>query len=78
VVVHVSKGADLVVVPDVTFETIEQATADLATAGLQVGNVKNYRPGGVVMSQDPIGGTNGKVPRGTQVDLVLRKRGPGG
>jgi len=78
VVVHVSKGADLVVVPDVTFETIEQATADLATAGLQVGNVKNYRPGGVVMSQIPIGGTNGKVPRGTQVDLVLRKRGPGG
>ena len=30
------------------------------------------------MSQDPVGGTDAKVPRGTQVDLVLRKRGPGG
>lgn len=75
VVVHVSKGADLVLVPDVTFETIKQATADLAAAGLQVGNVKNYRPDGVVMSQDPVGGTDAKVPRGTQVDLVLKKRG---
>ena len=53
VVVHVSKGPDLVVVPDVTIETIEQATSDLASDGLQVGNVRNYRPGGVVLSQDP-------------------------
>jgi eukaryotic-like serine/threonine-protein kinase len=78
VVVHVSKGPDLVVVPDVTFETIETASSDLAAAGLQVGHLTNYRPGGVVMSQDPIGGTDAKVPRGTQVDLVLRKRGKGG
>ena len=80
VVVHVSKGPDLVVVPDVTFETIEQATSDLAAAGLQVGNVKNYRPGGVVMSQDPTGGTGARVLRGSQVDLVLRRnnRGKGG
>jgi beta-lactam-binding protein with PASTA domain len=74
-VVHVSKGADLVLVPDVTFETIEIASSDLAAAGLQVGHLTNYRPGGVVMSQDPIGGTRARVPRGTQVDLVLRKRG---
>jgi serine/threonine-protein kinase len=70
VVVHVSKGPDLVTVPDVTFETIEAATADLQHVGLQVGNVKNYRPGGVVRSQNPAGG---KVPRGTTVDLVLNK-----
>ena len=71
VVVHVSKGADLVVVPDVTLRRSNRPRPDLAAAGLQVGNVKNYRPGGVVMSQDPIGGTDTKVPRGTQVDLVL-------
>jgi serine/threonine-protein kinase len=75
VVVHVSKGPDLVVVPDVTFETIEQATADLATVGLEVGNVSNYRPGGIVRSQDPVGGVGKKVPRGSQVDLVLNGRG---
>jgi beta-lactam-binding protein with PASTA domain/tRNA A-37 threonylcarbamoyl transferase component Bud32 len=74
VVVHVSKGPDLVVVPDVTFETIEAATADLARSGLEVGNVKNYRPGGVVRSQDPVGGVGEKVPRGTPVDLVLNNK----
>ena len=52
-----SKGPDLVLVPDVTFESIEQATADLQSQGLQVGNVSNYRPGGIVESQQPDGGT---------------------
>jgi len=73
VIVHVSKGPDLVLVPDVTFETIEQATIDLEAYGLQVGNVRNYRPGGVVMSQDPRGGDGGKLLRGSSVDRVLRK-----
>jgi serine/threonine-protein kinase len=77
VVVHVSKGPDLVVVPDVTIETIEQATSDLANAGLQVGTVTNYRPGGVVQSQSPVGGTGATVLRGSQIDLVLKK-GRGG
>jgi serine/threonine-protein kinase len=75
VVVHVSKGPDLVVVPDVTFETIEQATADLTGAGLTVGTVKNYSPGGIVRAQNPPGGTNRKVPRGTPVNLTLNGRG---
>ncbi|HUI47626.1 MAG TPA: PASTA domain-containing protein [Acidimicrobiia bacterium] len=75
VVVHVSKGPDLVEVPDVTFETIEAATADLARSGLQVGTVKHYRPGGIVMSQDPTGGIGERVPRGSQIDLVLRSGG---
>ncbi len=77
VVVRVSKGPDLVVVPDVTFETIEQATADLAAAGLRVGTVANYRPGGVVMTQKPVGGTDKKVPRNSKVDLVLSQNGRG-
>lgn len=74
VVIHVSKGPDLVPVPDVTFETIEAASSDLAAAGLQVGQISNYRPGGIVMSQNPQGG---RVLRGSQVDLVLRKGGRG-
>jgi eukaryotic-like serine/threonine-protein kinase len=78
VLVHVSKGADLVVVPDVTIETIEQATSDLAGAGLQVGNVSNYRPGGIVVSQDPVGGTGATLLRGSSVDLVLKKGHGGG
>jgi len=73
VVVHVSKGPDLVVVPDVTFETIEQATIDLESAGLQVGNLKNYHAGGVVQSQDPQGGNGVTLVRGSSVDLVLKK-----
>jgi serine/threonine-protein kinase len=73
VIVHVSKGPDLVVVPDVTFETIEQATSDLASAGLQVGNLRNYHFGGIVMSQDPAGGNDVTVARGSSVDLVLKK-----
>jgi eukaryotic-like serine/threonine-protein kinase len=75
VIVHVSKGPDLVVVPDVTIETIEQATSDLARAGLEIGDVKNYRPNGVVVSQDPSGGDGTTARRGSRVDLVLRKRG---
>jgi beta-lactam-binding protein with PASTA domain/tRNA A-37 threonylcarbamoyl transferase component Bud32 len=77
VVVRVSKGPDLVPVPDVTFETIEQATAALAAGGLRVGTVTNYRPGGVVMTQNPIGGTAKKVPRNSKVDLVLSLNGRG-
>jgi eukaryotic-like serine/threonine-protein kinase len=71
-VVHVSKGPDLVVVPDVTIETVEQASIDLEAAGLQVGDVANYRKNGVVVSQSP-SPDGGKVPRGTKVNLVLKK-----
>ena len=78
VTLYVSKGPDLVRVPDVTFESIEQATADLQSSGLQVGNVSNYRPGGIVESQQPDGGTGARVLRGSQVDLVLRKRNGNG
>jgi serine/threonine-protein kinase len=74
VTIYVSKGPDLVKVPDVTFETLPQATADLEAAGLQVGNVTNYSPNGVVQTQSPPGG---KLPRGSSVDLVLKKHGGG-
>jgi serine/threonine-protein kinase len=75
VVVHVSKGPDLVVVPDVTFEPIEQAQADLAAAGLTARVQGTYRAGGIVRSQSPVGGVGKRVPRGSQVVLVLNNRG---
>ena len=71
---HISKGPDLVKVPDVTVETLKQATADIARAGLVVGTVTNYKPNGVVLSQSPRGG---QLPRGSSVDLVLNPRGGG-
>jgi beta-lactam-binding protein with PASTA domain len=71
VTIFVSKGPDLVTVPDVTVETLKQATADLQAAGLQVGNVTNYDPNGVVQSQSIKAGK--KVTRGSSVDLVLKR-----
>jgi serine/threonine-protein kinase len=73
IVVHVSKGADLVLVPDVTIETLQQATSDLEAQGLLVGNVANYRADGVVESQSPLGTQGIKLVRGSKVDLVLKK-----
>jgi serine/threonine-protein kinase len=76
VIVHVSKGPDLVAVPDVTSETIKQATTDLEARGLVVGNLRNYRSqNSVVVSQSP---NSGKVLRGSMVDLVLNPRSGGG
>jgi len=60
---------------DAMIETIEQAGRDLERAGLQVGDVKNYRPNGVVVSQDPSGGDGTTALRGSRVDLVLSKKG---
>ena len=75
VVVHVSKGPDLVEVPDVTFETLRNARLDLRDAGLVVGTVTNDSgEDAVVMSKDPAGG---KLARGSSVDLVLRKSNRG-
>jgi serine/threonine-protein kinase len=73
VTVHVSKGPDLVVVPDVVDLTVEDATAALDRAGLRVGDVKNYRPGARVRSQSEEPGT--KIKRGSVVDLTLRGGG---
>jgi eukaryotic-like serine/threonine-protein kinase len=75
VIVHVSKGPDLVVVPDVTFETWTQAKSDLEGAGLTIGTLRHLRSDtSVVTSQDPSGG---KVPRGTSVDLDFNPRSGG-
>ena len=66
---------DLIFPLDAAKATLKQATADLHAAGLEVGNVQNYRADGVVMTQSPSGG---KLARGSLVDLVLRRNGRGG
>jgi beta-lactam-binding protein with PASTA domain len=65
---QLSKGADLVVVPNLTGLRLQQAKATLARAGLTLGKVSGD-PAGPVYSATPGSGT--KVLRGTAVTLVL-------
>lgn len=67
VVVHVSKGPDLVKVPDVRNLTLDEASAALAAQGLQLGDVTGYKPGATVKSSSP--GRNQMVLRNTSVNL---------
>jgi serine/threonine-protein kinase len=69
VTLRVSKGPELVTVPDVRGEDIDRVTPMLERLGLKVvvQHVRNGR-GDVVLDQDPRGGT--KVRRGTTVTLV--------
>jgi len=71
----VSKGAQTVEVPSVIGKSRSDASAALAQAGLQLGNVSD-RPddnvaAGKVLEQDP--GAGQKVDRGGSVDVVLSK-----
>jgi serine/threonine-protein kinase len=68
VVVHVSKGPDLVVVPPVTDLTVEEASNRLEARGLQV-DIINFKPGRKVKDQNP--GPGVKVKRGSTVQLRL-------
>ncbi len=77
VTIYVSKGPDLVKVPDVTIEPYSQAVADLEAAGFTLGTVvTNGNPTGAVESQSPVGGT--KATRGSPINLVLKGRHNGG
>ena len=70
VTIYVSKGKDLVTVPDVSkYRTLDEATAALEAAGLQLGAVSGHgtRPA----ASDPSAGT--KVKRGTSVDIFLTR-----
>jgi serine/threonine-protein kinase len=68
VTVTVSRGPDVVVVPDVRGMPVEVAVYELERAGLQA-DVVSYRPLRVVKRQDPSPGT--KVRRGETVTLFL-------
>ncbi len=68
--VQVSKGPDLVAVPDVAGKTLDQANAALEAAGLVPGGV--FGPAqGQPDSTDPAAGT--MVERGSTVDIYLRR-----
>ncbi len=68
--VVVSKGRDLVVVPDVAGSSIDGAIAGLRANGLVEGDVSGPA-GGDVNATDPEAGAS--VERGTVVDLFLRR-----
>jgi serine/threonine-protein kinase len=71
--VIVSSGPAPVSVPDVTGKAQADAAAQLAAAGLKVGNVTKRQAAGQtpgnVISQDPAGGS--MLPKGSAVNLVL-------
>jgi len=66
----VSKGPDVVDVPDVTGRTVEEATAILRDAGLGVSGTGGKPRGNRVIFTDPQAGTKAK--RGTGVFLYVR------
>jgi len=68
VTVVVSKGPELIAVPSLRGQSVEQASAQLRALGL-VPDVEDYEPGGRVRAQDPDPGT--QVKRGEKVTLFL-------
>jgi serine/threonine-protein kinase len=68
VTVIVSKGPQLVEIPDLVGETVEDASAKLEELGL-VPDVQRFRPGRIVRATDPDEGES--VPVGSTVTLFL-------
>jgi serine/threonine-protein kinase len=66
--VIVSKGPELIAVPNLVGQTVEAASSALKAAGL-VANVQNFSSGAKVRAQDPSAGT--LVQRGAKVTLFL-------
>ena len=65
---QVSKGADLVTVPNLYLMTLPQATAALNAAGLAVGPIVGDPSRAVVASAPPFGS---QAPRGSAVGLTF-------
>ena len=77
VVLDVSRGQRTVAVPRVVGLTLEQATAIIGKAGLELGDVQqveNVAPRGQVLLSSPVGGAT--VPTPSLVDLTVSD-GPG-
>ncbi|MEU0371915.1 Stk1 family PASTA domain-containing Ser/Thr kinase [Streptomyces sp. NPDC006283] len=67
----VSKGPRMVEVPDVVGDTVDEATAELETAGFEVKVEKNFPfLGDKVESQSPEGG--GQAPEGSTITIKLK------
>ncbi|HEV7523625.1 MAG TPA: PASTA domain-containing protein [Acidimicrobiia bacterium] len=67
VVIHVSKGPDLVKVPDVTNMRFDDAANYLAQFGFQTATPGSYKPGDRVRRQSPAAGS--KAPRNSTVTI---------
>jgi len=68
VAMMVSKGPDVVQIPDVRGFSLDNAVAAIRAAGLVAGDVSG-RAGKKVLNTDPRVGTT--VVRGTKVDIIL-------
>ncbi len=73
VILTVSKGPSAEQVPDVVGQKSEEALADLKAAGFDAKVTQEYsdKPAGVIVKQDPAGGT--ELKQGGQVALVASK-----
>jgi beta-lactam-binding protein with PASTA domain len=73
VIVFVSSGEDLVTVPSLSGQTLEQAQATLREFDLITGDIRREPhpniPDGSVITSDPPPGTD--EPPGTQIDLIV-------
>jgi len=67
--VVVSKGTDVVLIPDVTGKTIDVATAQLQTSGLTAAVQGAYSPGKKVRAQSPAAGL--PIRRGAVITLIF-------
>ena len=63
-----SKGPELVAVPNLVGKSLDVATAQLQGLGFQV-DTQSYLPGRVVRATDPAAGT--QVPKGSKVTLFF-------
>ncbi|MFI5052964.1 MAG: PASTA domain-containing protein [Acidimicrobiia bacterium] len=68
VTVIVSKGPEMIAVPDLTGKSLDAATQQLQGLGFQV-DTQSYLPGRVVRAQDPAAGKS--VAKGTKVTLFF-------
>jgi eukaryotic-like serine/threonine-protein kinase len=69
VVVEVSRGPELVTVPDLGGRSREQAEAALSELGLRASTTARPGPGGAVRFQEPGSGT--EVRKGTTVTIFV-------
>jgi serine/threonine-protein kinase len=69
VTINVSKGPDLVAVPDVTNKSVQDATTIMQQAGLSIGNVFGP-PNKKIFTTDPAVGT--QVHRGSSVNVYTK------
>lgn len=75
--VKVSRGPEMVLVPNVEETTLDKAQKDLEKAGLKIGETTRrfdpITPNGVVLQQLPRGDGSERRARGTKIDLVVSK-----